>query len=163
VGTIVLDVPSTIAPAAEDVILDLPNDAKKSKPDEQRRDFPGLRQIMDLVSTKKQYTADEENIKGPLGLHLLHSSAQSLIDIIFVHGLGGGSIKTWRKGKDPRWFWPKRWLPLETDLSNASIHSFGYDSDWKSLTPSILNVHDFGRALYEEIRSSPIFRQKSKV
>ena len=41
---------------------------------------------------------------GPLGLNLLHSPPEPLIDFIFVHGLRGGSIKTWTKGGDPRLF-----------------------------------------------------------
>lgn len=51
---------------------------------------------------------------------------------------------------------------MEPDLSHASIHSFGYESDWGSTSPSILNVHDFGRALYEEIKASPFFRGREK-
>ena len=50
-------------------------------------------------------TADaEQGIKGDLGLQLLRSSPEPLVDIIFVHGLRGGSVKTWRKGDDPALF-----------------------------------------------------------
>ena len=83
--------------------------------------------------------------------------------MIFVHGLRGGSIKTWQKRDDPRYFWPKHWLPLEPEFRHVSIHSFGYDSDWGSSQESFLDVHDFGRALYEEIRSSPMLRQNPNV
>lgn len=51
---------------------------------------------------------------------------------------------------------------MEPDLSHASIHSFGYESDWGSTSPSILNVNDFGRALYEEIKASPSFRRRER-
>ena len=131
--------------------------------DGQRRDTSFLRRRFDAVWAKKRQTTSEDNLRGLLGLRLLHASAKSLIDIIFVHGLRGGSVKTWQKGNDPRLFWPKYWLPMEADLNNASIHSFGYDSDWGSMTPSVLNVHDFGQALYEEMKASPLLRQKSKV
>jgi hypothetical protein len=140
--------------------LDLPGDAESGRPDVHRKDSSFLRRRFDSVWRKRRETTDENDMRGPLGLHLLHSSPKPLIDIIFVHGLRGGSIKTWRKGNDPRLFWPKYWLPMEPDLCNASIYSFGYDSDWASTTPSILNIHDFGRALYEEMRSSPLLRQK---
>ncbi|KAH8889031.1 NACHT and WD domain protein [Thozetella sp. PMI_491] len=106
-------------------------------------------------------TASDEGAWGPLGLRLLYASPQPLIDIVFVHGLRGGSHKTWRKGNDPWLFWPQRWLPMEPDLYNASIHSFGYESDWGSKQRSILNIHDFGTALYEEMKSSPLLRDKS--
>lgn len=101
--------------------------------------------------------------RGPLGLRLLHSSPEPLIDLIFVHGLRGGSVKTWRKGNDPRNFWPQSWLPLEPGLRNANIHSFGYESDWASTKSSVLNVHDFGQSLLEEMRNSPSLRDNGNV
>ncbi|KAK9778605.1 putative NACHT and WD domain protein [Seiridium cardinale] len=100
----------------------------------------------------------EEDLRGPLGLRLLHSSPEPLVDVVFVHGLRGGSIKTWRKGDDRRFFWPQYWLPMEPGMRNASIHSFGYDSDWASTKTSILNVHDFGQSLLEQMRNSPYIR-----
>ncbi|KAI1196726.1 NACHT and WD domain protein [Nemania serpens] len=108
---------------------------------------------------QKRQDTHQDVARGPFGLRLLHASPQPLVDIVFVHGLRGGSSKTWRKGDDPILFWPQHWLPLEPDLRNASIHSFGYDSDWGSSNPSVLNVHDFGQTLYEELRSSPYLRQ----
>ncbi|KAI1407510.1 hypothetical protein F5Y13DRAFT_205954 [Hypoxylon sp. FL1857] len=124
--------------------------------------------ISSRLSVKKRLTSslvkkrtirdDEDGVRGPTGLRLLHSSPEPLIDLIFVHGLRGGSTKTWRKGNDPRMFWPQSWLPRETGLRNVSIHSFGYDSDWASTKPSILDVHDFGCSLLEEMRNSPHLR-----
>ncbi|KAI1109210.1 NACHT and WD domain protein [Nemania sp. NC0429] len=119
-----------------------------------RRRFP-------LRWSQRRQDSRQTDAKDPFGLRLLHASPQPLIDIIFVHGLRGGSSKTWRKGDDPRLFWPQYWLPMEPDMCNASIHSFGYDSDWGSLNPSALNVHDFGQTLYEELRSSPYLRQNT--
>ena len=101
--------------------------------------------------------------KGPLGLRLLAASPDPLVELIFVHGLGGGSVKTWQKGGDPSLFWPKAWLPTEAELRHVSVHSFGYDADWKSSRPSILNVQDFGTALYEDIRSSTWLREHATV
>ncbi|KAI0967043.1 NACHT and WD domain protein [Xylaria arbuscula] len=118
-----------------------------------------LRRRIPLIWAQKRQDTGQATLRGPFGLHLLHASPQPLIHIVFVHGLRGGSFKTWRKGDDPRLFWPQNWLPTEHDLRNASIHSFGYDSDWGSFNPSVLNVHDFGQTLYEEMRSSPYLRQ----
>ena len=100
---------------------------------------------------------------GPLGLRPLHLSAEPLVDLVFVHGLRGGSIKTWRKGDDPRLYWPQNWLPLEPDFQNANIHTFGYNSDFRETKDSILNVHDFGRALLGELRTSPHIRTRKSV
>lgn len=127
-----------------------------------------LRKRFTSTWAKKQdnISDDEEGqdgSRGPLGLRLLHSSPEPLIDVIFVHGLRGGSVKTWRKGSDPRSFWPKLWLPLEAGLGNANVHSFGYESDWASTKSSILSIHDFGQSLLEEMRNSPYLREDSHV
>ncbi|MCJ1351615.1 MAG: hypothetical protein MMC33_001599 [Icmadophila ericetorum] len=97
---------------------------------------------------------------GPLGLRPIHLSAEPLVDLVFVHGLRGGSMKTWRKGNDPRLYWPQNWLPLEPDFQNANIHSFGYNADFRETKDSILNVQDFGRALLSELRTSPHIRTR---
>ncbi|KAG9233799.1 NACHT and WD domain protein, partial [Amylocarpus encephaloides] len=109
--------------------------------------------------TRTRTNTSPETERGPLGLNLLHLAAEPLIDIIFVHGLRGGSIKTFRKDEDSRLFWPQYWLPADSDFASASIHSFGYNSDWSDKKDSILNVHDFGRALLEEMRNSPHLRR----
>lgn len=113
--------------------------------------------------SSKKPEAGIDEIRGPLGLRCLFSPPEPLIDVVFVHGLRGGSIKTFCKDDDPELFWPKQWLPLEPEFANATIHSFGYDSDWGSSRPSVLTVHDFGRSLYEELQTSPLLRHNSKV
>lgn len=98
---------------------------------------------------------------GPKGLSLLHRPPEPLIDIIFVHGLRGGSVKTWQKGGDPHRFWPQLWLSVEPGFEHANIHSFGYDADIK--TGSCFNIHDFGRELLEEMRISPHLTDNEEV
>lgn len=93
--------------------------------------------------------------KGRLGLNLLHSPSDPLIDFIFVHGLGGGSRKTWSKTSSVIHFWPQEWLPKDPAFKNVRIHSFGYDSDWVKGKDSCLNVHHFGKSLVGEISTSP--------
>ena len=115
------------------------------------------------VASRRKSDDPGEGIRGEPGLRLLHSSPEPLVDLIFVHGLRGGSVKTWRKGTDPRYFWPQCWLPLEKGFENANIHSFGYDSDWGTAKQSVLNIHDFGRALYEEMRASQYLRRQAEV
>lgn len=105
----------------------------------------------------------EDGARGRLGLRLLHPSPEPLVDLIFVHGLRGGSTKTWRKGSDSRLFWPQFWLPTEPELRHVSIHSFGYDSDWASSQASVLNIHDFGQSFLEEMRNSPHLKDHTNV
>ncbi|KAI1212052.1 uncharacterized protein F4807DRAFT_458254 [Annulohypoxylon truncatum] len=115
---------------------DLPSHSKSSPAVNSSR--PSLKKRFTSSWVKRRSDKDDEDgIRGPLGLRILHSSPEPLVDLIFVHGLRGGSIKTWRKDNDPL---------LD-------------DSDWASTKPSILNVHDFGQTLLEEMRNSPHLRK----
>jgi pimeloyl-ACP methyl ester carboxylesterase len=93
--------------------------------------------------------------KGPLGINLLHSPAEPLIDFIFVHGLGGGSRKTWSKTSSLSHFWPGEWLPKDPAFKGVRVHSFGYNSDWAKVKDNCLNIHHFGKALLAEMGTSP--------
>jgi hypothetical protein len=103
--------------------------------------------------------ADEENKKGRLGLNMLHTVPEPLIDFIFVHGLGGGSTKTWSIPPDPQRCWPEEWLPNDPDFDRVRIHSFGYKADWDERGGSVLNIHDFSRYLLSELHNSQEIRQ----
>ncbi|KAI0455706.1 hypothetical protein F5B21DRAFT_470367 [Xylaria acuta] len=87
-----------------------------------------------------------------LGLHIIHQPEHAVLDIIFVHGLGGHSRKTWSKDHDPSFFWPGLWLPSETDIESTRIFTFGYNADWRSATKSISNITDFAKELLFEMR-----------
>ncbi|KFZ12022.1 hypothetical protein V501_04420 [Pseudogymnoascus sp. VKM F-4519 (FW-2642)] len=105
-----------------------------------------------------------QDIKGPLGLNLIHDVPKPLIDFIFVHGLGGGSRKTWSMSPDPMHYWPKEWLPLDPNFRHVRIHSFGYKADWDERRESTLTVHDFARSLLGEVKCSPDIRgNKTKI
>lgn len=86
-----------------------------------------------------------------LGLYVLHSPEFPSLDIIFVHGLGGHSQKTWTKDHDPLLFWPKSWLPLEPDVGNARIITFGYNAKWRG-EAGVSNISDFAKELLYEMR-----------
>ncbi|CZT06939.1 related to vegetatible incompatibility protein HET-E-1 [Rhynchosporium graminicola] len=105
------------------------------------------------------------NAHGALGLNLLNSPTDPLLDLIFVHGLGGGSTKTWCSSEDVTQFWPKEWLPREPGIHNMRIHSYGYDADWQSSrASSTINVHDFGHQLLERLRGcSSISRSPTPI
>ena len=78
------------------------------------------------------------------------------IDIIFTHGLGGGSRKTWSHDPcDLSTFWPGEWLPLEEEFGDARIHTFGYNADFKG-DPTTLAVLDFGRGLIQALKFSAL-------
>ncbi|KAK8013149.1 hypothetical protein PG991_009420 [Apiospora marii] len=131
----------------------------KSQPSAQSFRFLAKRFSNTWASNRTEKSdADGAGAVGPVGLRLLHASPEPLLDLVFVHGLRGGSTKTWRKGNDVRQFWPQLWLPFEAGMENVNVHSFGYNSDWLSTKHSTLDVHDFGRSLLEELRNSPSLR-----
>lgn len=96
-----------------------------------------------------------DDSKGPLGLKLLYSPSKPLIDFIFVHGLGGGSRKTWSKTSSITHYWPQEWLPKDPAFKNVRVHSFGYNSDWVRGKDNCLNIHHIGKSLLGEMSTSP--------
>ncbi|KAI1749523.1 WD40 repeat-like protein [Xylaria castorea] len=93
---------------------------------------------------------------GPHGLNLLYSPSEPIVDIIFVHGLGGGSRKTWSKTELLNHYWPKEWLPKDVAFERVRIQSFGYNSDWAKSKDNCLNLHHFGKALLGHLATSPL-------
>ncbi|KAH8776786.1 hypothetical protein F5883DRAFT_545457 [Diaporthe sp. PMI_573] len=49
-----------------------------------------------------------DDIKGYLGLNLLYCPSDPRVDFVFVHGLGGGSRKTWSKTSSIGHYWPQQ-------------------------------------------------------
>ncbi|KEZ42265.1 hypothetical protein SAPIO_CDS6124 [Scedosporium apiospermum] len=112
------------------------SDAGRFKQDEERKSIFSFRRSLTSVWSNRHPSATTlDETRGPLGLRLLASSPEPLIDLIFVHGLRGGSIRTWQKEPDPQYFWPKYWLPLEPEFSHANIHSFGIKCIFFLATP----------------------------
>ena len=103
-----------------------------------------------------------EDGKGPYGLNTLFDpEAPAIADFVFVHGLGGGSKSTWTKSNDSSLYWPREWLPQDPTFREIRIHSFGYNSNWGD--ESILNVHDFAKALLGSLQDCPLIPPKSNV
>jgi hypothetical protein len=100
---------------------------------------------------------------GAIGLNLIYKPIDPAMDIVFVHGLRGGSIKTWCKDGNPDLFWPKTWLPSEPGLQRARIHSFGYNADWGDCHETTHDLCDFGRSLLGALMISPEIRSKDEV
>jgi WD40 repeat protein/pimeloyl-ACP methyl ester carboxylesterase len=141
-----------------------------SKQSSQQRNSPGQQSVgsiqrrFESLKLRRPSTQSPEDDsisseKTRIGLTELHSPSDPRIDFIFVHGLRGGSFKTWRKYDDPRYFWPKAWISEDRDLYFVRTFTFGYRSDWLSLRESILNVNDFGRKLLGELQTSRSLRQ----
>lgn len=120
------------------------------------------RSFINSLTLRKNET--HEAPKGPLGLTTLHNPEpdhQAVADIIFVHGLNGGSQSTWSKGNMASHYWPREWLPNDAAFEDVRIHSFGYPSAISR--KSILNVHDFARSLLAAIKDSPVMSENERV
>ncbi|KAF3010451.1 hypothetical protein E8E14_002400 [Neopestalotiopsis sp. 37M] len=89
----------------------------------------------------------------PLGLHVIHDPGEShAVDIIFVHGLGGTSRMSWSWDRDLANFWPQEWLPLEPELSDARILTFGYNAHFMSQKGDVFNISDFAKDLLLQMK-----------
>ncbi|KAH8881087.1 hypothetical protein GQ53DRAFT_848516 [Thozetella sp. PMI_491] len=100
-------------------------------------------------STFRTKSAKADRSADPLGLTLLYAPEGShTADVVFVHGLGGSSRLTWCKHKDLELFWPQRWLPLDRDIQQARILTFGYNARFSSSAQSnLLGITDFAKNL----------------
>ena len=103
---------------------------------------------------------DVASASDSLGFVTLASPKNPEIDIIFVHGIDGGSFSSWAKNGDPKYYWPKEWLPNEVGLGRARIHTYGYNVNPKRST----NAHvDFARQLLCDLICSPLWFGKVKT
>ncbi|KAL8890838.1 MAG: hypothetical protein Q9215_002064 [Flavoplaca cf. flavocitrina] len=121
------------------------------------------RSFFSRTLTKREEIAEaSQNAKGPLGLTTLYvPAAITAADLVFVHGLGGGSRSTWTKNGEPSSYWPEEWLPNDPGFRDVSIHSFGYDSNWDK--ESSLNIHDFSKSLLASIHDCPSMSRTSNI
>ncbi len=101
----------------------------------------------DIVESRLRDRSRERHT-DPLGLNVVHAPLNSpTVDIIFVHGLGGTSQKTWSRNRDPKLFWPREWLPFEPEIGTARVLSFGYNANFASAGRDIFNIADFAKDL----------------
>ncbi|KAK0706330.1 hypothetical protein B0T26DRAFT_755844 [Lasiosphaeria miniovina] len=125
--------------------------------------FRGRLKSLRRTTTDKSKTSTPDNLRGALGLNLLHEPSEPRVDFVFVHGLNGGSRRTWSATSDPSTFWPKEWLPSEAGFRHVRISSFGYDSDWTKSQPSTLTIHDYGQALLADLYNSLSLRKNGNT
>lgn len=89
-----------------------------------------------------------------LGLNLVSkpSDRKPIVNIVFIHGLGGKCHDTWAYKKKLTHFWPL-WLQSEYGLANVQVYTFGYNS---SIRPSIVRdvscIEDFAEQLLAQLK-----------
>ncbi|KAH9909403.1 hypothetical protein F4778DRAFT_229652 [Xylariomycetidae sp. FL2044] len=115
-----------------------------------------------IIRKETKLSKGKDSPKGIYGLTTLHEPPAGLpvADLIFVHGLNGGSHSTWTKGNESN-FWPSSWLPYDDAFTDVRIHTFGYHSSVSR--ESVLNIKDFSRSLLGAIYDSPSIPRKQHV
>ena len=75
-----------------------------------------------------------------LGLTLIYSPERPEVDVIFIHGIGGSSTRTWSWDRNPENFWPP-WLVNDSEMKKSRMFTFGYDASisGKYISSSILD------------------------
>ena len=103
---------------------------------------------MDRTSLERSGTSSGSNAQAatdPYGLSLVYKTAESNVDLIFVHGLDGSSLKTWSWNRDIDYFWPL-WLPGDPALLDSRIFTFGYNANLRGPSTTS-NIIDFAKDL----------------
>ena len=88
-----------------------------------------------------------------MGLNVVYSPKDGhKVDIVFIHGLGGTSRWTWSKFRDPALFWPLEFLPLEPDVCQARLLTFGYDANFIRAGSAGISILDFAKDLLFDLK-----------
>jgi len=79
------------------------------------------------------------------------SSGSPIVDIVFVHGLGGTSLGTW-KHPESGWVWPLE-LAMDKDFQNLRISTFGYNANWENVfgARNVLDIAGFSTQLLDSL------------
>lgn len=102
------------------------------------------------VDGAEDYSSDYD--AESLGLRVIHEpEAKPTADIIFVHGLGGHSYKTWSKDRNKDFFWPGLWLPKDPKIRRARLFTYGYNSGLTG-PKTVSNIMGFARSLLFDMR-----------
>ena len=92
-------------------------------------------------------------INHHIGLRVLHEpntgTASNIVNIVFVHGLGGSATETWTHAAS-KTFWPSL-LHDDRRFANARISTFGYDANFQKIfaPKCMLGISDFATQLLD--------------
>lgn len=108
------------------------------------------------------HAASHATLAGdPIGLTAVWAPQRPIVDIIFVHGLGGTSAKTWCCNNDLDTFWPS-WLHEEKELSRARVHTFGYPANIAGAA-NASSIFDFARDLLFKMKYEYVNHEKDSA
>ncbi|KAE9366587.1 hypothetical protein N431DRAFT_429422 [Stipitochalara longipes BDJ] len=76
-----------------------------------------------------------------------------LVDLIFVHGLGGRCRNTWSKTTSQASFWPQEWLTEDPGFQQSRFLTFGYNSEFAFGKGSTLNIQELAKSMLGEMHT----------
>jgi len=86
-----------------------------------------------------------------IGLWVWHEpkTRTNIVNVIFVHGLGGSARETWIHDHS-KMFWPSL-LHDDDRFANVRISTFGYNSDFSNIfaAKNVLGIPDFAKQLLD--------------
>jgi len=88
---------------------------------------------------------------------------EPLVDLMFVHGLGGGSHKTWTRSDNINYFWPQMWLPNDPGFKHVRISTYGYYNESVPGNDRVFDINDIGVRLLSEMAASPLTKDNAEV
>ncbi|KAK9424355.1 putative DUF676 domain-containing protein [Seiridium unicorne] len=124
------------------------------------RNFLSVRKPRDTITQYQRPNTvalrENDDSRGRRGLSLLHVTHRPFVHLILIHGLGGGSIKTWSKEGNPLAYWPKAWLPQEVGMQHANIYAYGYESGslLGGSTDPALNIATLWESLLNDLKTT---------
>jgi pimeloyl-ACP methyl ester carboxylesterase len=80
-------------------------------------------------------------------------SPARVCDVVFVHGLGGGSHSTWMGSEPGQGFWPS-WIGA--DFASVGVWTLGYRADVSAWTSESMPLADRGTAILETLANEGI-------
>ncbi|KAJ1323890.1 protein SERAC1 [Microdochium nivale] len=107
--------------------------------------------------SERQRRRSEDRRDDPLGLTVLYEpegpSPSRSVDILFIHGLGGTSLRTWCHNRDLQFLWPQLWLCEESELASARVLTYGYNAHFaKTGENASLSIGDFASDMLFRMR-----------
>lgn len=115
--------------------------------------FPQTSRLPYSGGSSDRFRKNNHTGPGPLGLSVIYIPENVLkVDIVFIHGLGGASRKTWSKNQDPELFWPLKFLPSEPNVCHARILTFGYNANISAAGNLSTSVLDFAKDLLFDLK-----------
>ena len=104
-------------------------------------------------------TTDMDAASSRAELVLLHQPMETKVDLVFVHGIGGGARGTWSYSKPDVDCWPQRFLPFDQGFEHCRIQSFRYTAGLTKEDPYASTVADYAQALLALLVTSSTLKE----